>query len=158
MSKTAENTASQQSNKQDQWFELMINAIKVDQLQLQTNTATEEKTRIYHNIIEGKHSENYLDMRNMSSKFFIEELVKEYISELTERNVSTNQLAFDLTDAKVLVWAEIKDFDEESEDGLILAEAKTNARFADYGFHISSTIVEQGDNLSVPPHYSSVKN
>lgn len=158
MTKTAENTASQQSNKQDQWFESMINTIKVDQLQLQTNTATEEKTRVYTNIIEGKHSENYLDMRNMSSQFFIEELVKEYISELSERKVSTNQLAFDLSDAKVLVWAEINDFDEESEDGLILAEAKTNSRFSNYGFHISSTIVEQGDNLSVPPHYSSIKN
>lgn len=113
---------------------------------------------MYNNFIEGKHSEMFSDMRNISSQFFIEELVKEYIAELNTRNVATSQLAFDLSDAKVLVWAEISDFDEDSEDGLILAEAKTNARFSNFGFHISSTIIEKGDNLPVPPHYSSIKN
>ena len=102
-------------------------------------------------------SEIFSEMRNLSSQFFIEELIKEFISELNERKVNTNQLAFDLSDAKVLVWAEIDDFDEKSEDGIILAEAKTNSKFAKYGFHISSTIIEKEDNLSVPPHYSSVK-
>ena len=112
MSEIAENSAIQQPSKQDQWFESLINSIKVDQLQIQTNTATEEKSRMYTNFIEGKHSEMFSDMRNISSQYFIEELVKEYISELTIRNVSTSQLAFDLSDAKVLVWAEIEDFDE----------------------------------------------
>lgn len=158
MSESTQNIAIQQSSKQDQWFETMINSIKVDHLQMQTNTASEEKTRIYNNLVEGKHSEMFSDMRNISSQFFIEELVKEYISELNTRNVSTNQLAFELSDAKVLVWAEINDFDEDSEDGLILAEAMTNARFSNFGFHISSTIIEKGDNLPIPPHYSSVKN
>lgn len=158
MTEATENIITQSSYKQDQWFETMISSIKVDQLQLQTNTATKEKTRIYNNIIEGKHSEMFSDMRNISSQFFIEELVKEYISELSERNVSTSQLAFDLSDAKVLVWAEIEDLDEKSEDGLILAEARINARFSNFGFHISSTIIEKGDRLMVPPHYSSVKN
>lgn len=158
MTESNQNIATQQSNKQDQWFETMINSIKVDQLQIQTNTASEEKTRIYTNFIEGKHSEMFSDMRNISSQFFIEELVKEYISELTRRNVSTTQLAFELSDAKVLVWVEINDFDEDSEDGLILSEAKTNARFSSFGFHISSTIIEKGDNLLIPPHYSSIKN
>jgi hypothetical protein len=158
MTESNQNIAIQQPNKQDQWFESMINSIKVDQLQIQTKTASEEKTRIYNNLVEGKHSEMFSDMRNISSQFFIEELVKEYISELNVRNVQTNKLAFDLSDAKVLVWAEINDFDESSEDGLILAEAKTNARFSNFGFHISSTIIEKGDQLSIPPHYSPVKN
>lgn len=157
MSFPNQNIAVPPSNKQDQWFESMINSIKVDQIQIQTNTASEEKTRLYNNLMEGKHSEMFSDMRNISSQFFIEELVKEYISELNSRNVQTNQLAFELSDAKVLVWAEINDFDEKSEDGLILAEAKTNALFSNYGFYISSTIIEKGDNLSIPPHYSSIK-
>lgn len=158
MSETTENIAIQSSNKQDQWFESLIHSIKIDQLQLQTNTAAEEKIRMYNNFIEGKYSEVFSDMRYKSSQFFIEELVKKYISELNERKVSTSQLAFDLSDAKVLVWAEIESFDEKSEDGLILAEAKTNALFSNYGFHISSTIIEKSDKLSVPPHYSSIKN
>ncbi|MGM0581720.1 MAG: hypothetical protein ACQETL_13625 [Bacteroidota bacterium] len=97
-------------------------------------------------------------MRNKSSQYFIEKVVKEFLSELNSRNVTTNQLAFDLSDAKILVWAEIEDFDETSEDGLILSEAKVNSHFSDFGFHISSTIIEKSDNLPVPPHYASIKN
>lgn len=158
MQELDQNIALKQSSKQDQWFEAMISSIKVDQLQIQTKTASEQKARIYNNLVEGKHSETFSEMRNMSSQFFIEELVKEYITELNTRNVMTNQLAFDLSNAKVLVWAEINDFDEDAEDGLILAEAKTNARFSNFGFHISSTIIEKGDNLPIPPHYSSIKD
>lgn len=158
MSGTFKNSTIQQSSDQDQWFESLINSIKVDQLQLQTNTATEAKTRMYNNIFEGKLLDSCLDMRNISSQLLIQELIKEYLSELNDRKVSTSQLAFDLSDAKVLVWAEIEDLDEESEDGLILAEAKTNALFSNYGFHISTTIIEKGDNLAVPPHYASIKN
>jgi len=158
MTETTQHNLVESSNKLDQWFETMIGSIKVDQLQLQTNTATAEKTRIYDNIIEGRHSEMFSDMRNISSQFFIEELVKEYLTELNKRKVATENLAFELSDAKVLVWAEIEDLDEKSEDGLILAEAKTNALFSRYGFHISSTIIEKGDNISSPPHYSSIQN
>ncbi len=154
--KGSKEIANQTSKKQDQWFEAMINSIKVDQLQIETNTASEEKARIYQNLIEGKYSEMYLELRNRNSQFFIEELVKEYLTELAIRNVKTNILAFDLSDAKVLVWAEINDFDEISEDGLILAEAKINSRYSDFGFYISSTIIEKGDKLSVPPHYSEI--
>ena len=145
------------NTKLDSWFEGMIGTIKVDQLQLQTKTASEEKTKLYHDMIEGRQSELVSNLRNMSSQFFIEELVKEYLTGLNQRGASLNKMAFDLSDARILVWAEINDGDEFSEDALILAEAQVNARFSRHGFHISSTIVESGDDLSVPPHYSLIK-
>ena len=42
------------------------------------------------------------------------------------------------------------------EDVLILAEAKVNAEFMDKGFGISTTIVENCDNLEIPAHYSNI--
>jgi len=57
-------------------------------MQMQTNTASEEKTRRYNNLVEGKHSEMFSDRKNISSQFFIEELVKEYISELNIRKLA----------------------------------------------------------------------
>lgn len=158
MTEITKKTTSDKATKQDQWFEALINAIKVDQLQLQTNTASKETTQLYTNIIEENHPEIFSNLRNASSQYFISELITTYIQELKNRNVATSQLAFDLSDANVLVWAEIDDSDEDSENGLILAEAKTNADFSQHGFHISSTIVEKGDNLSVPSHYRSTKN
>ena len=151
------NITSKEDQKRDQWFEGFINAIKADHLQIQTNTASDEKSRLYNNMIEGKHLEVVSEMRNVSSQFFIQSLVTDFLKELEVRNVSTNKLAFDLGDAKVLVWAEIDDDDEASEDGLILAEAKVNADYSKNGFHITSTIIESGDNQSVPPHYASIK-
>jgi hypothetical protein len=151
------NIAHSNDKKQEQWFEKLINSIKVDQLALETKTADKAKERLYNNLIEGKHLEMFSDMRKHSSQYFIEELVIEYISEINKRNVKFNELAFDLTDAKIHVWAEIDDEDESSEDGLFLAEAYANAKFLDYGTYISTTIVEKSDSIPLPSHYSSMK-
>lgn len=149
--------SSNTSKKMEEWFEGLLNSLKVDQIQLQTGTADEEKMRLYGNMINGKYHEMFSDMRSNSSQFFIEHLVKEYLLELKNQNVKTIHLALELSDAKVLVWTEINDDDERSEDGLILSEAKINAKYSKYGFHISSTIVESSDSIPVPPHYSLIR-
>lgn len=153
-----QHTSIQNSNKLGEWFENFISNVNTDRLMIETNTAPEHKISMYNDLADGRFDKILSDMRNTSSMYFIKELIWEYVSELKARKVSTTQLAFDLSDAKVLVWAEINDGDEESEDGLILAEAKINANFSNNGFHISSTIVEKEDNISVPPHYSSFKD
>jgi hypothetical protein len=152
-----QSSLTKSNEKMDKWFEGMINSITVDQLQLQTETANEEKVQMYMNMIEGKHYATFSKTRNISSQFFIEELVKEYLSEINSRKVNTKNLAFELSDAKILVWAEITESDDQSENGLILSEAKTNAKFSKYGFHISSTIVDDCDNVKIPPHYALIK-
>jgi hypothetical protein len=94
---------------------------------------------------------------NQSSMYFIQELLKTYIGELINYNKVPLEIAFDLSDAKILVWAKIHNDDESTEDALLLAEAKANAKFHDYGFFIYSTIVEDRDQQSVPPHYKAIK-
>lgn len=155
---TNRNIAHSDFIEQEQWFEKLINAIKVDQLALETRTADKTKGNLYNNLIEGKHLEMFSYMRKHSSQYFIEELLMEYISEINERNVNVIELAFDLTDAKIHVWAEIDDDDELSENGLFLAEAYANAKFSNYGTHISTTIVEKSDDIRLPSHYSSMRN
>jgi hypothetical protein len=66
------------------------------------------------------------------------------------------KLGLELSNSKVLVWAEIYDNDDETEKALILAQAKVNARYSKFGFAISSTIVEECDQLAVPNHYHNV--
>ena len=67
-------------------------------------------------------------------------------------------MALDLSDSKILAWVELFDDDEESEDNLIISEAKVNAEFEKFGFKISTTYVEVCDKLNVPPHYSLFNN
>ena len=63
------------------------------------------------------------------------------MKEIKDRDIKPIKLAFDYSDSKVLVWAEIDN--ESFEDQLILSQAKINAKFSSEGFCISTTIVEK---------------
>lgn len=94
--------------------------------------------------------------KKTSSAFFIKNLIDSYFIELGERRARPNRVALELSNSKVLVWAEIENDDELTEDALILSAAKVNYAFSTFGFHISSTIAEVGDKLNVPKHYKEV--
>jgi predicted transcriptional regulator len=139
---------------QNEWFEEMISSLKIDQLLMQTNTIDEQKKEVYKAMMDKNDSKVHQYAREMSSRHFIYNLVESYINELVERKTELNKLAFDLLNSKVLVWAEIKDDDEYSEDSLILSAAKVNNEFYKYGIHLSPTIVEESDNIKIPDHYN----
>jgi hypothetical protein len=92
----------------------------------------------------------------ISSAFFIKNLIDSYFIELIESNAKPNKIALELSDSKVLLWAEIANNDEPTEDALIMSAAKVNHKFSRYGFHISSTIVDEEDQLNIPKHYKEV--
>ena len=94
--------------------------------------------------------------KKTSSAFFIKNLIDSYFIELGERRARPNRVALELSNSKVLVWAEIENDDELTEDALILSAAKVNYAFSTFGFHISFTIVEVDDKLNVPKHYKEV--
>ncbi len=134
----------------------MISNLRVDQLLMQTNTINKETKRVYEAMIEKNDDFVHNYARNASSMYFIEGLVNYYIKELVERKVELNKLALELLNSKILVWAEIKDDDELSERALLLSAAKANSKFYKYGFHISPTIVEEGDQLEIPKQYKAL--
>jgi hypothetical protein len=157
MSQTT-NTGDIQSLNQSykEWFSDLIGQLGVDHMLLEAGVASKETKQMYDTLIFGKESEIFASGRIQSSMYFIKGLLKEYFDSLAEFKTKPRKLGLELSDAKILVWAEINDDDEEAEDALILSEAKANAKYHDYGFHISSTIVETSDKLPVPSHYTSV--
>jgi hypothetical protein len=138
------------------WFEKTISGLDVDQMMIETNTASTETKKFYNMMTNGNADEINHMARNSSTIYFIGNLLEKYMNELVSFKSLPLDLAFDLSDAKILVWAKIKDDDDATEDALLLAEARANASFSEHGFFISSTIVEQSDNLSVPPHYKQI--
>jgi len=72
--------------------------------------------------------------RKTSSAFFIKNLVDSYFMELGERKARPNRVALELSNSKVLVWAEIENDDEFTEDALILSAAKVNYAFSTFGY------------------------
>jgi hypothetical protein len=136
-----------------EWFEEVIHTLKSDQLMLEHDVASEKTKKFYGDLID----ENYEALLNTTwaglAKITVHEMLVKYLMELKNRAVSFKELAFDLTGGKVLVWAVVSDNDDTSEKNLILSEAKVNAHFTDSIFRLSSTIVEEGDQLPIPNQY-----
>lgn len=141
----------------DEWFNQFITHIKLDKMLIETDTAPAEKKEFYSNAMSGNLPQMFSSLRIESTKYYISKIVNDYFSELHNRKANPQRLAFDFSDAKILVWAQIATDDEPTEDALLISEAEANAKYSTNGFFISSTIVEDCDKLDVPPHYHEVK-
>lgn len=155
---TLENIDNNTSKKdsQEAWFDEFVGTIRLDEQLLKNDLMDPEKKQMYHKLIEGNMEALSIDARNMSTQYFIGGLLNEYVKELSSLKHNPKKLGFELSNSKVLVWAEIYDNDDETEKALILAQAKVNAQYSKYGFAISSTIVEECDYLAIPNHYHTV--
>lgn len=143
-------------DKIDSWFSGFIDQIKVDHLLVSTKTASPDKMKMYNAFISGDEKAILSQTRNLSSIHFIKNLVFDYISEINHQKKRPLKLALGISDSKILVWSEINDDDEETEDALLMAEARVNNKYYRNGFFISSTIIEKSDNLPIPIHYQNI--
>lgn len=135
------------------WFEKYISHIRVDQLQMELGVADTEKTELYKNAIEGNYEEVFKRIRSETSQMLIQKVVNFFLVELFNRRALPEKLAFSLTPATIIVWAEIKDNDEQVEDAILLAESKVNAYARQFDFSVDTMIVEKSDAIPVPSHY-----
>ena len=86
----------------------------------------------------------------------VRDIIVSYFERLNKEKGHPVSLAFSITHSKVFFWAQINDDDEASENALLIAEAYANDKFYDIGLNISTTIIEDSDNLPVPAHYIPV--
>lgn len=139
------------------WFEKLINEIQVDKLQMELGIADSKKSAFYETFIKGDQDEILRSVRNQANEYFIERIVKAFVAEVASRNALPLKLAFSLSPSTILAWAEIKENDEATEDQLLLAEAKVNSFASTYNFNLDTMIVEDADELPLPPHYIEVR-
>ncbi|WP_010664841.1 hypothetical protein [Marinilabilia salmonicolor] len=151
-------TTYSNDSKTEQWFEELIASIKSDYLQLSTGIASQEKQRFYNHLMTEDSLELAKISRIQSARMIISELVTEFLSEIKNSPLKPIKLALKLSVSEILVWAVINDNDEETEDALLLAEARVNAKYYKMGFHVNTTVVENSDHFNTPPHYQPVIN
>ncbi len=137
-------------------FDDLVATIRKDELLIETGIASKETRRIYELLFSADQDELNKNIRTGNSFYFIKKLVYDYIEEVKKRGRNPEKLALQLSESRILVWAVINDNDEETEDALLLAEAKVNADYDEIGFHLSSTILEKSDNYPIPEQFSSV--
>lgn len=134
------------------WFDELIATLRAHQIQLETQTADRELKKFYETVFGGSMDELAHLGKVGAQKHFIPRIIVDYLNLLSKNQPL--KLAFDFSDSEVLVWAEIKDSDEEMERALLKAEAHINSKYHTYGFDMETTIVESSDSLAIPNHYS----
>lgn len=141
---------AKQTNEAD-WFDNLVATLKVHKMQLETYTASPEMRKMYDIFFSG-NTDNMASMsKNNVQRHFVSKILFDYIGFISKN--PPLKLAFDFNDSNVLVWAEIPNDDELMERILIMAEAKINAKYHNFGFDITTTLVETRDYLSIPNHY-----
>lgn len=120
---------------------------------LQENLASRETTNMYKALITGSVEDMIIEFRRKTEVIFAKKLVVDFVVNLLSYSIIPNNLAFSVSDSKVFIWAEINEDDEESEDILIESEGRVNAKYYQFGYNISTTIVEVCDRIKIPSHY-----
>ena len=139
------------------WFDDLVSDLRSHELQLETDTASKPLKDFYNRIIFGSAEETARASKATLQKYFVSRIVLDYVEIISNSALAQlNRLAIDHNDSEVLVWAEIPDDQDELEKALIMAEAKINAKYHEFGFDMNTTIVEESDYLSTPNHYSVV--
>ncbi len=138
------------------WFDNFISTLRSHQIQLETDTAHQELKKFYETIFGGNLDEVIHLGKRGAQKHFVSRIIIDYVKLIA--NTKPLKLAFDYNDSEVLVWAEINDDDFELEKNLLKAEAHINAKYHSYGFDMETTVVEAGDKLQVPNHYTLYKS
>jgi hypothetical protein len=148
---------STDSDKLDNWFNTFIESLEADKFLLKEDLATEETKHLY-GVLMNENIEEMMRISMTASKmYFIETIIKDYLTELKKCEAKFKKIALDLGTSKVLTWVELADDDENSEDKFIMAEARLNAKYQEDGFYISTTIVEERDHIPIPAHYHQLR-
>ena len=145
----------QQLTSRTQWFDNVVAGLRTHELQLETNTATDELKNFYNTVMGGNLDDMFRLQKAAAQQYFVPKILVEYLRQL-DNNLPL-KLAFDYNDSEVMVWAEIEDNNQQQEKILTHAESKINAVFHPYGFDMETMIVEKSDNLSIPNHYKVYK-
>lgn len=153
MNEQLKTISGNETEKMDTWFNNLISSIEMDKFLMKEDLASVETKAFYTALMTDNVSEVLRQTRELSTMYFIEKMIVDFLKEIKTRGVEYKNLALDLGNSKVLAWIELKQDDEESEDKLIMAEAKVNAKYLEEGFHVSTSIVEEHDNIPVPSHY-----
>lgn len=151
-----EQNIKKQTSQYEPWFDNFVAEIRSHEIQLETDTAPTHMKDFYQSVISGDISSIIKSTRESSTQYFVKNLVGEFLKEFSQRRTNALEVAISYSDSEVRIWTEINDNDSENEERLFKAEAVVNAKYYQYGFHLSLTIVEKSDNISVPPHFETI--
>lgn len=138
------------------WFEEYIHSLDLKKIQYEGDMMEEEEKKMMESIAAQDMEELFGSVVSRAQIFYFKKLISSFLRDLIfNRKAETpKKLAFDHKGQQIMIWAEIPTGKDDQEDKIFLSEAKVNALFEQTGFSISATVVEEGDYLDVPGHYT----
>lgn len=140
----------------NEWFERNMVHWNLEKIRHQTKTLTPEREAMYNELAQGEVKTLMAATQKTINDYYRKKITLDFFEQISETGVNLKRLGLGFSLSSVLVWAEIEENDEQSEDELILIKARINAAFQSFGYKISCTIVEDCDQLPIPPGYKEV--
>jgi hypothetical protein len=137
------------------WFDEFIGELRSHEIQLETNTAPQGMVELYQTLFAGDAFSIIQLTRESSTIFYVKHIVIEFLKGISENKADILSLSLNYSDSNVRMWCVIRDNDVENENILFRNEAKINAKYYQYGFHLSLTIVEESDKIPVPVNFEN---
>jgi CDP-diacylglycerol pyrophosphatase len=138
-----------------EWFDNHISQLRVDQLKLDTNMADSKVKKAYNALMSDDFFKSAKFASDTIHQHIAKSIVGDFIYELfVSRKANIVNIAFDLSGHEVLVWAVVKDDDDDAETALYLSESITNAKYEKLNYNMSVTALEESDNIEIPTQYS----
>lgn len=151
-------TSNAQSGERDEWFSGLFHSLRTDKMLLDTGAASEDQQRVYETLMKNDYIASAAMSKEFANRILTREAVVSFVRQVLASQNKPKRLAFDFNtnESSLLVWAVVSDDNLGAERVLYLAEAKVNAALGDAGYRISTTVVEESDELPVPSHYEEL--
>lgn len=137
----------------DQWFSDFISQLQADYFLLKEGFARDETINKYKVLISGDSFSMVKQARQHSFFILSQTIIVDYINSLIKENAQIEKFGLKLSNAAIHIWVEIQDDDETTEELLYDIEGNLNHKYSNEGFHISTTIIEVSEKISMPSHF-----
>lgn len=139
-------------------IERMYESISYQSVKFETQTASEEETKLYRAIQNNDAQEAYNQMVTSLYRMRFEKLLGQFMVELGKENIDKlKHFAIRPSRNIIDVLAITKDDDREMERGLILAEANANRKLHNIDMRIDVMFYEESDEVPVPSDFVQLK-
>jgi hypothetical protein len=141
----------------DDIIDQIASYLKGEELEIETGVAPIGKKEIWEQIFKGNFLPMLKSNQIQNNEILGIHLALSFLQNLKKIHQNLpNKLALSQKNNKVFVWAEVPDNDDDMVDAVLASVIDANFEHRDGGLTISPMIVQESENLQVPPHYKLI--
>lgn len=150
-------TTEQTTTKTGTLFKSLVDSLEISKYLYENDMSPPKEKALIDAILEQNVNQQLSIIRGSTTEGCAALAYAEFIKEFGRRSKRPpEKLAVEMTGSKLLIWAEIKEGDEDLLDALLLADARTTTTMQEHSYATSIIVVDSEDHIDVPNHYQVV--